>query len=431
MRTSSDTADDIVAEGWGVDADTASPEVDVRTAHPAPAAGACASYPWRRLRATQQPSWSDQGVLRAVVQELGTRTPLVEPQECERLRSRLARVAQGEAFLLQAGDCAEDLSQVGPAAVRAKLSTMAQMAAILRAALGVEVVTVGRMAGQYAKPRTETREQRGELSLPAYRGDAVNGVEFHPATRAPDASRLLRAYEASAVTLAHMRQFAEEAGTGEVFSSHEALLLDYETALLRPGPAAGRRYASSASMIWIGHRTRELDGAHVEFARHVDNPIGVKVGPDATAEELLALARLVDPDRVPGRLTFIVRMGAAHVRRLLPPLVDAFATAGVGVGWVCDPMHGNTVRADGGRKTRRLADIIAEVHGFFEVHRSLGTWPGGLHLELTGEDVTECLGGSDEVRTEHLHQRYTTLCDPRLNRSQSVDLALALLASFG
>ena len=397
--------------------------------------------------------------------------PLVLAAECDQLKERLAAVARGEAFLLQGGDCAETFAGASADSIQGKFRTLLQMAIVLTYAGSVPVVKVGRMAGQYGKPRSGATEVRNGVELPVYRGDAVNGIEFTAAARTPDPGRLLEAYRCSSATLnlcrslasggyADLRQvhawnqdfvagspagrryeqLAEEidraiafmhacgANPGEFravefYSSHEALLLDYERALTRTDVRSGHPYDLSAHLLWIGERTRGLDGAHVEFARQIRNPISVKVGPDATAEDVLALIEALDPEHEPGRLTLTTRMGARRIRRALPPLAEKVAASGATVVWVCDPMHGNTVEAASGQKTRYFDDVIDEVAGFFEVHRALGTHPGGIHIEFTGDDVTECIGGGHHIAESDLGYRYETTCDPRLNRSQSLDLA--------
>ena len=433
---------------------------------------------WRGLTARQQPNWPDRQRLKAVTSELAALPPLIFADECDQLRERLAAVTRGEAFILQGGDCAETFEGATAGAVRAKLQTLLQMALVLTYGASVPVVKIARMAGQFAKPRSSQTETRDGVELPAYRGNAVNGFDFTPEARAPDPDRLLRAYHSSAVTLNLCRAYTtggfadlrrahawnqdfvrtspsgqnyerlageidralafmhacgadpQELRSVELYSSHEALLLDYEDALTRTDFHTGLRYDASAHFLWIGERTRALGDAHIEFARGIDNPIGVKLGPSATPAEVLALAEALNPDGLSGRLTFITRMGAARVRDLLPPLVEAVRGAGTPVAWICDPMHGNTFEAPGGYKTRRFSDILAEVHGFFEVHRALGTHPGGIHMELTGDNVTECVGGSHQIAERDLHQRYETACDPRLNRSQSLDLAFTVAERY-
>jgi 3-deoxy-7-phosphoheptulonate synthase len=423
------------------------------------------------IPAGQQPDWPDRDRLKTVTAELAALPPLVLAGECDVLRERLAAVTRGEAFVLQGGDCAETFDGATADAVRAKLRTLLQMALVLTYGASVPVVKIARLAGQFAKPRSSAFEVREGVTLPAYRGDAVNDLEFTPLARTPDPGRLLRAYQCSAMTLnlcralttggyADLRQahawnqdfvsqspsgqqyerlageidralaFMHACGTDpqelrsvELFSSHEALLLDYEHALTRTDPRTGRAYDGSAHFLWIGERTRAIGGAHIEFGRGIGNPVGVKLGPSTTPADAVALAEALNPDRVPGRLTFITRMGAARIRDLLPPLVQAVRSP---VAWICDPMHGNTITAPSGHKTRRFADILAEVDGFFEVHRALGTHPGGIHIEFTGDNVTECTGGSHQIAEADLHQRYETACDPRLNRSQSLDLAFTV-----
>ncbi|OEU88306.1 phospho-2-dehydro-3-deoxyheptonate aldolase [Streptomyces abyssalis] len=433
---------------------------------------------WRDLPAAQQPDWPDQEALRETVAELESYPPLVFAGECDQLRSRLGAVARGEAFLLQGGDCAEAFDQVSAEHIRNKLKTLLQMGAVLTYAGSVPVVKVGRIAGQYSKPRSKPTETRDGVTLPSYRGDSVNGFEFTEAARMPDPERLKRMYQASASTLNLVRAFTtggyadlrqvhawnqdfvkrspsgqryealareidqalkfmhacgtdpEELKTVEFFASHEALLLDYESAMTRTDSRSGKLYDVSGHMVWIGERTRQLDGAHIEFASQVRNPVGVKLGPSTTPEEALTLIDKLDPDREPGRLTFITRMGAGTVRDRLPTLVEKVTASGAQVVWVCDPMHGNTFEAASGHKTRRFDDVLDEVKGFFEVHKGAGTHPGGIHVELTGDDVTECVGGGDEIFVGDLHQRYETACDPRLNRSQSLDLAFLVAEMY-
>ncbi|MBB0231754.1 class II 3-deoxy-7-phosphoheptulonate synthase [Streptomyces calidiresistens] len=433
---------------------------------------------WRDLPAAQQPEYPDSEALREVTADLAGYPPLVFAGECDQLRNRLGAVARGEAFLLQGGDCAEAFDQVSAEHIRAKLKTLLQMSAVLTYAAAVPVVKVGRIAGQYSKPRSKTTEVRDGVELPSYRGDSVNSPEFTPEARTPDPERLRRMYHSSAATLnlvrgfttggyADLRQvhawnqdFVRNSASGrryealareidralsfmkacgadpaefhsvEFYASHEALLLDYEAALTRVDSRTGKLYDVSGHMIWIGERTRQLDGAHIEFASRVRNPVGVKLGPTTTPEEALAYIDRLDPDREPGRLTFITRYGAGRIRDLLPELVEKVTASGARPVWVCDPMHGNTFEAASGHKTRRFDDVLDEVKGFFEVHKSLGTHPGGIHVELTGDDVTECVGGGDEIFVDDLHQRYETACDPRLNRSQSLDLAFLVAEMY-
>jgi 3-deoxy-7-phosphoheptulonate synthase len=427
---------------------------------------------WRSLPVAQQPAWPDPAAVAEVTTELATAPGLVVAAECDTLRERLAAVARGEAFLLQGGDCAETFAAVTTGQVRDKLRTILQMAVVLTYGASLPVVKVGRIAGQFAKPRSTDLEAL--TGLPSYRGDAVNDLDPTPEARVPDPRRMLRAYQASAATLNLVRaqthggladlsevhrwttDFVRDSPAGEryeelaqdidralafmracgvdldhqqslhgveFFASHEALLLDYEQALTRYDDDRQAVYDLSGHMVWIGERTRALDGAHVEFTRGIANPLGVKLGPTTTVADAVALAERLDPDRQPGRLTFIARLGAAQVRDLLPPLIDGVRDAGVSVAWVCDPMHGNTFTSPSGYKTRRFDDVIDEVRGFFAVHRSLGTQPGGIHVELTGDDVTECLGGAYDIADADLGGRYETACDPRLNTGQSLELA--------
>jgi 3-deoxy-7-phosphoheptulonate synthase len=424
---------------------------------------------WRTLPAAQQPSWPDAGALRTAVAELEVLPPLAAAHEIVALRARLAAVAAGEAFLLQGGDCAETFADATARQIREKVRTLLQMAVVLTYGASLPVVKVARMGGQFAKPRSQ--EIEAATGLPSYRGDAVNSLAPTAEGRLPDPSRMVRAYQVSAATLNLVRAFAgggfadlhqvhdwnkdfvrrspagqryeamardidralkfmRAAGVGEVdalrgvelFSSHEALLLDYERALVRTEDATGRVYATSAHTVWIGERTRSLQGAHVDLLSRVENPIGVKLGPAATPEEAADLVERLDPTGVPGRLTLVTRLGAGRVRDLLPPLVQKVQATGRQVVWACDPMHGNTIDV-GGVKTRRFDDILDEVRGFFEVHLGLGTHPGGIHVELTGDDVTECLGGGQDISEADLGGRYETACDPRLNTSQALELA--------
>ncbi|GAB7102514.1 3-deoxy-7-phosphoheptulonate synthase class II [Streptomyces phaeofaciens JCM 4814] len=442
-----------------------------------PALGPGPRDTWRALPAGQQPAYPDPAALRRVTDELAGAPPLVLPGECDRLRDRLAAVARGEALLLQGGDCAETFDRVSVDTVHSKLNTLMQMSAVLTYAVSMPVVKVGRLAGQYAKPRSKPTESRDGVTLPVYRGDAVNGPDFTHGSRVPDPERLLRMYQASSHTLNLVRAFTASGRAGlsqvhewnrdfiagsplraryegiadgidramnfmratgarpqdfddsEFFVSHEGLLLDYESPLTRRDRRTGRSYATSGHMLWIGERTRDLDGAHVEYFSRIDNPIGVKLGPATTADTALQLIDRLDPDREPGRLTFVVRLGVDRVREVLPPLVEKVTASGAQVVWACDPMHGNTLEAPSGHKTRRFDDILGEVRGFFEVHRALGTHPGGIHVELTGDDVTECLGGGHDLGFPDLFHRYESACDPRLNRGQSLDLAF-LVAGF-
>jgi 3-deoxy-7-phosphoheptulonate synthase len=433
---------------------------------------------WRELPAAQEPEWPDPARVGDVTGELTEQAPLVLAGECDQLTERLAAVAAGEAFVLQGGDCAETFAGSGIDAVRAKIETLLQMALVLTYAAAVPVVKIGRMAGQFAKPRSRPTESRDGVELPAYRGDAVNDFEFTPEARRPDPARLLQAYNSAAGTLNMCRAFAsggyadlhqahawnqdfvaqspagqryeqlageidralafmkacgadsEELHGVELYASHEALLLDYERALTRIDSRTGLPYDLSAHLLWIGERTRDPNGAHVEFCRQIRNPIAVKLGPKVSPNDAIALVERLNPGREPGRLTFITRMGAGQVRDVLPQLVEEVTEHGVPVAWVCDPMHGNTYEAPSGHKTRRFDHILDEVAGFFEVHRALGTHPGGIHVEFTGDDVTECIGGGHEIVEEELNDRYETACDPRLNRRQALDLAFMVAEMY-
>ena len=423
------------------------------------------------MGAAQQPQWPAADSVAAAVAKLRSVPPLVFAGECDDLKTKLAAVSRGEAFLLQGGDCAETFDGVTADNVRNKLRVLLQMAVVLTYAASVPVVKLGRLAGQYAKPRSSDTETRDGLTLPAYRGDAVNGFEFTAETRRPDPQRLVEVYHSSASTLNLVRAFVtggyadlrqvhtwntdfvrsspvgrryeqlaaeidraltfmqaigadpDEFHRVDFHSSHEALILEYEHALTRIDSRTNQPYDVSAHFVWIGERTRRLDGPHVELLSHIKNPIGVKLGPTTSADDAIALAAKLNPDNEAGRLTFVTRMGAAKIRDLLPNLVEKVTAAGVQVAWVCDPMHGNTFEASSGYKTRRFDDVIHEVQGFFDVHRALGTWPGGMHVELTGDDVTECVGGGEALLEVDLGNRYESVCDPRLNRVQSLELA--------
>ncbi len=426
---------------------------------------------WRTLSAAQQPSWPDPLAVAEVYETLSTVPPLVLPRECDVLTERLAAVAQGKAFLLQGGDCAETFVANTDAGLRGKVRTLLQMAVVLTYGASVPVVKVGRLAGQYAKPRSSDIEPL--TGLASYRGDAVNDLH---GDRTPDPSRMVRAYANSAAALNLIRglaiggyadlaavhdwnnEFVRSSRAGlryeslardidralafmracgldlqempqthgvELYASHEALLLEYERALTRPDELTGAAYGLSGHLLWVGERTRDLHGAHIDLLSRLANPVGLKVGPTATAADLLALVDRLDPHGVPGRLTLITRMGAGQVRDVLPGLVRAVEDSrGPGsVVWCCDPMHGNTTETPSGYKTRHFDDVMDEVRGFFEVHADLGTFPGGVHVELTGDAVTECLGGAQELTDADLAGRYETACDPRLNDSQALELA--------
>ncbi|GAA2826725.1 class II 3-deoxy-7-phosphoheptulonate synthase [Crossiella cryophila] len=420
--------------------------------------------------AAQQPDWPDPEQVRNVRAVLESVPPITVPPEIERLRDRLAQVARGEAFLLQGGDCAETFADNTEPHIRGNIRTLLQMAIVLTYGASMPVVKVGRIAGQYAKPRSSGTDA---LGLPTYRGDMVNSLIATPEARAHDPSRLVRAYanagaamnlvraltsagmadlhrvhdwnkdfvrsspageryEAVAAEIDRGLRFMQACGvndhnleTVELYASHEALVLDYERAMLRMDVSGDtpKLYDLSAHFLWIGERTRQLDGAHIAFAELLSNPIGLKIGPSTTPEMAVEYVQRLDPHNVPGRLTLISRMGNGKVREVLPPIVEKVTASGHQVIWQCDPMHGNTIEASTGYKTRHFDRIVDEVQGFFEVHRKLGTHPGGIHIELTGEDVTECLGGAQEISDDDLAGRYETACDPRLNTQQSLELA--------
>ncbi len=429
---------------------------------------------WRSRPVAQSPLWPDEAHLERVEAELATKPPLVFAGEARRLRGQLADAAAGNAFLLQAGDCAESFAEGSADFIRDKLKVILQMAVALTYAGGVPVVKIGRIAGQFAKPRSDNFEERDGVRLDAFRGHIVNGEAFTEQERRPNPDRLLMAYHQSVATLNLLRAFTtggfasltrvhawnqefvsnspegkryelladdiERAMTFmrscgidmaddhalqavDFYTSHEALILPYEQALTRQDSLTGDFYDCSAHFLWIGDRTRQLDGGHVEFLRGVANPLGLKVGPSTTVEGLRTLVSTLNPDNTPGRLTLIARMGHDKVSDLLGPLVEALQADGASVLWTSDPMHGNTFKAAGGIKTRRFDDILSEVTQFFGVHQSLGTWPGGLHVELTGSDVTECLGGGHDLTESDLTTNYTSICDPRLNASQGLDMA--------
>jgi len=428
---------------------------------------------WRNFPASQQPEWPDPGALESVTKTLSGLPPLVFAGEARDLQTSLGQVAKGDAFLLQAGDCAESFDDCNANIIRDKLKIILQMAIVLTYSTGVPVIKVGRIAGQFAKPRSSPTETKDGEELPSFRGHLVNESDFSSSARIPDPERLLRAYHSSSATLNLLRAFTKggfadlhqvqrwnqefiaesepgqryneladgidkalsfiktiglddsEPAIGEVdfYTSHEALVLPYEEALTREDSLTGDWYDCSAHLLWIGERTRQLDGAHVEFLRGVANPLGCKIGPTATPEDAIALCEALNPDRIPGRLTLISRMGADNITEGLRPILRAVTDAGHPVVWVSDPMHGNTFTSKNGRKTRHLEDVIREITGFFAAHDAEGTWPGGIHVELTGDDVTECLGGSVMIADEDLERRYETICDPRLNGRQSLDLA--------
>jgi 3-deoxy-7-phosphoheptulonate synthase len=423
-----------------------------------------------KLEAKQQPTWADAQVLEQVKRELSVQPPLVFAGEVDTLRDRLAQAARGEAFLLQGGDCAETFVDATADRIRNRIKTVLQMAVVLMYGSSLPVIKMGRMAGQFAKPRSSDFETRDGVTLPAYRGDAVNGYEFTEESRSNDARRLMQAYHTSSSTLnlirafttggfADLRQvhawnkgftdnpankqyesiagdidramrFMEACGVDsaelratEFFVSHEGLLFDYERPMTRIDSRTDTPYVTSGHFIWVGERTRQLDGAHLDFFSRVRNPLGVKLGPTTSVDDLKKIIEKLDPNQEPGRLTLISRMGAGKIREELPKLIEAAKETGSTPLWITDPMHGNGITTANGYKSRRFEDVMDEVMGFFEVHRALGTHPGGLHVELTGDDVAECLGGSEMIDEATLAQRYESVCDPRLNHMQSLELA--------
>jgi 3-deoxy-7-phosphoheptulonate synthase len=432
---------------------------------------------WRAFPAAQQPDWPDLGELDAVLSTLRAKPPLVFAGETRALKQSMAQVAQGKGFLLHAGDCAESFAEFSADKVRDQIKVILQMSVALTYSTGMPTLKLGRIAGQYAKPRSSSTEQRDGVTLDSFRGDIVNGIDFTSEARRPDAQRLLHAYHQAAAThhligsftkggFADLSQvhrwnlefvgstregerydqvsteidralrfmaacgidLAKERSLHEVdlYTSHEALLLGYEEALTRLDSISGGWYDTSAHLLWIGERTRQLDGAHVHFLAGVQNPLAVKLGPSASPDDAVALCRALDPDREPGRLPLVSRMGAGQVPEFLPAIVRAVTKAGHPVVWACDPMHGNTYQHESGYKTRHFDTVMTELTEFFAVCRAEGVWPGGVHIELTGDDVTECLGGGDEVTGADLDSRYETLCDPRLNARQSLELAFRL-----
>lgn len=449
-------------------------EPSVKSASTPPAPWSPSS--WQTKKAWKQPEYPDNDKLAAALEELERSPPLVFAGEARVLEQKLSEAALGKAFLLQGGDCAESFKEFRADNIRDTFRVILQMAVVLTFGGQMPVIKVGRMAGQFAKPRSDNLETRGDVSLPSYRGDNINGDGFTSAERVPDPQRLVKAYSQSAATLNLLRAFAtggyaamervskweldfmnceEQAAKYEelasrvdealgfmsacgltsdhsimrstdFFTSHECLLLPYEQALTRIDSTTGQWYDCSAHMVWVGERTRQLDGAHIEFLRGVANPLGIKVSDKMDPAELVTVCRILNPDNRPGRLTVIVRMGAEKLRAKLPALIQSVEREGVVVTWVCDPMHGNTIKAPNGYKTRGFSSIRAELRAFFDVHDELGTHAGGVHLEMTGQNVTECIGGSNEVTIDDLSSRYHTHCDPRLNASQSLELAFLI-----
>jgi 3-deoxy-7-phosphoheptulonate synthase len=432
---------------------------------------------WRQKPIVQVPEYPDARALADVEKQLATFPPLVFAGEARNLKKALAKVAAGDAFLLQGGDCAESFAEHGANNIRDFFRVFLQMAVVLTYAGASPVVKVGRIAGQFAKPRSSPTEKVGGVELPSYRGDIINDIAFTPAARMPDARRQIEAYRQSAATLNLLRAFAQggyanlgnvrqwvlgfvkdspqarryveltdrisealefmqacgldleshpELRATDFYTSHEALLLGYEQAMTRVDSTSGDWYCTSGHLLWIGDRTRQVDHAHVEFCRGIKNPLGLKCGPSSKADELLRLIDILNPDNEPGRLTLICRLGADKVGDLLPPLVRAVKREGRAVVWSCDPMHGNTITAASGYKTRPFEQILKEVRSFFTIHTAEGTYAGGVHLEMTGQNVTECTGGARAISDEDLNSRYHTVCDPRLNAEQSIDLAFTL-----
>ena len=452
--------------------------IDVTSSSSPSAAGSVPDLDaWRSLPIQQQPSWHGTEAHARAVSELSSLPPLVFAGEVDVLRERLSEAAQGRAFLLQGGDCAETFGGATADKISARVKTILQMAVVLTYGASLPVVKMGRMAGQFAKPRSSNEETRDGVTLPAFRGEIVNGYDFTAESRAHNPERMVKAYNTSAATLNLIRAFTQGgfadlrsvhnwnkgfranpayaayeslaaeidravrfmAACGadfealkrtEFFASHEALLLDYERALTRIDSRTGLPYDTSGHFLWIGERTRQLDGAHVDFLSRVRNPIGVKLGPSTSPDDALALIDKLDPNREPGRLTFITRMGAKNIREKLPNLVERVTASGAQVLWVTDPMHGNTVTSQNGYKTRNFDDVMDEVRGFFEVHDSLGTFPGGLHVEMTGDDVAECLGGADPIREDQFDDLYESVCDPRLNHRQSLEMAFLVAGAL-
>ncbi|MFL6804285.1 MAG: class II 3-deoxy-7-phosphoheptulonate synthase [Xanthobacteraceae bacterium] len=432
---------------------------------------------WRRLRAAQQPEWPDPAAVEQAVDELRRMPPLVFAGEARSLKAGLARVSEGNGFLLHAGDCAESFAEFSADNIRDKLKVILQMSALLTYSTGVPVLKVGRIAGQFAKPRSSPTEKVDGVELPSYRGDIVNDIAFTGQARTPDPQRQLMAYRQSAATLNLLRAFATggfanlgsvhqwmlgflkdspqsrrykeladrisealnfmracgldleshpELRSTDFYTSHEALLLGYEQAFTRVDSMTGDWYATSGHMIWVGDRTRQLDHGHVEYFRGIKNPIGLKCGPSLKPDELLRLIDVLNPDNEPGRLTLINRFGSDKIGDHLPQLIRSVKREGRVVVWSCDPMHGNTISSSSGYKTRPFDRILSEVKSFFTIHAAEGTHAGGVHLEMTGQDVTECIGGARAITDEDLNDRYHTVCDPRLNAEQSIDMAFLI-----
>ncbi|MCH8347398.1 MAG: 3-deoxy-7-phosphoheptulonate synthase class II [Proteobacteria bacterium] len=432
---------------------------------------------WRARKARQIPDYPDAGALKRAGKTLASYPPLVFAGEIRRLKQQLAEVAAGRAFLLQGGDCAESFAEFSAGNIRGTFRVLLQMAVVLTSAAACPVVKVGRLAGQFAKPRSSEFEHQGGIKLPCYRGDIINSIKFDAAARIPDPERMLRAYFQASATLNHLRALSsggfaslqdvrgwnrdfvsaspaperyqdvadwidggiafmeacgiDPAGMAEIqgvdfYTSHEALLLPYEEPLTRRDPGSGDWYGCSAHMLWLGYRTGDPDQAHAHYLKGIANPIGIKIGPETAPEKTLALIAMLNPENQPGKLTLVCRYGAENIGNMLPGLVKRVARAGASVVWSCDPMHGNTIRTAAGLKTRPFDKILAEVRRFFDIHHAEGTHAGGIHLELTGLDVTECTGGAIALSEENLKSRYHTYCDPRLNADQALELAFLI-----
>ena len=434
---------------------------------------------WRAKKAKHIPHYQDEEELNDVLFKIAKYPPLVFAGEARMLENKLAEVSNGKAFLLQGGDCAESFSDFHPDNIRDSFKVILQMAVVLTFGAACPIVKVGRIAGQFAKPRSQDVEKIDDIELESYKGDIINGIEFNEASRNPNPQRLFQAYNQSAATLNLLRAFAQGGFANlhkihqwnlsfvehdkaekfkqmskrideclafmnacgindknvrqlyetDFFTSHEALLLPYEEALTRIDSTTGKWYDVSAHMLWVGDRTRQFDGAHIEFVKGIGNPIGIKIGPSINIEELLKIIDIINPDNTAGRISLICRMGADKIMTKLPNVLKSVKKEGKKVVWTCDPMHGNTIKSNSGYKTRPLTSIISEIQQFFQIHRSIGTYPGGVHLEMTGQDVTECMGGLQKITDSDLKNRYHTYCDPRLNASQSLELAF-LLAEF-
>tara|TARA_B100000700_G_scaffold227728_1_gene251514 strand:- start:855 stop:2222 length:1368 start_codon:yes stop_codon:yes gene_type:complete len=431
---------------------------------------------WRSKPAKHMPIYKDENLLKEYLDKIKKFPPLVFAGEARSLKSKLAKVSKGEAFLLQGGDCAESFADFHPDNIKNSFKVILQMAVVLTFGASCPIVKVGRIAGQFAKPRSSDKETINGVELESYKGDIINGIEFTESERDPNPARLIQAYNQSASTLNLLRAFSQGGYANlnkihqwnlnfveeekankfaeiaerideclafmkacgindgnvsqiyetEFFTSHEALLLDYEEALTRIDSTSGKWYDVSAHMLWVGDRTRQLDGAHIEFVKGIENPIGVKVGPTSDPDELVKIIDFINPKNEPGKITLICRMGSDKIDNYLPEIIKKVNNEGKIVVWACDPMHGNTIKSKTGYKTRPVNNIFSEIQKFFAIHKDLGTYPGGIHLEMTGSDVTECMGGLQEITDQDLKNRYHTFCDPRLNASQSLEIAFLI-----